>query len=108
MSEAKSSGDNPSGVEPAAATLYHGEAVAIGMLYMASGEAKERIEGLLKKYGLPTEDPFSVDELMEFAAHDKKRGGKKVKLVKVDRIGSFRFEEAGPEELRSIIQARKI
>ncbi|MBR5905299.1 MAG: iron-containing alcohol dehydrogenase [Bacteroidales bacterium] len=89
-------------------SIYHGEAIAIGMLYMATGEAKERIEGLLKKYGLPTEDPFSVDELMEFAAHDKKRSGKTVKLVKVDQIGSFRFEEAGPEELRSIIQARKI
>ena len=90
------------------AEFYHGEAVAVGMLYMASGEAKERIERVLKKYGLPTEDGFGVEELMEFAAHDKKKREGKVKLVKVDEIGSFRFEEAGPEELRSIIQARKI
>ena len=78
------------------------------MLYMASGEAKERIERVLKKYGLPTEDGFGVEELMEFASHDKKKREGKVKLVRVDEIGSFRFEEAGPEELRSIIQARKI
>jgi len=89
-------------------SFYHGEAVAVGMLYTSDGEAKERIERLLKKYGLPTEDPFNVDELMEFAAHDKKRSGKTVKLVMVDEIGSFRFEEAGEEQLRSIIQARKI
>ena len=89
-------------------SFYHGEAVAVGMMYMASGAAKERIEKLLRKFGLPTEDPFSVDELMEFAAHDKKRSGKKVKLVKVDKIGCFGFEEADEEQLRSIIQARKI
>ena len=89
-------------------SIYHGEAVAIGMLYMAEGEAKERIEKLLRKFGLPTEDPFSVDELMEYAAHDKKKRGGRIKLVRVNEIGSFRFEEAGTEELRSIIQARKI
>lgn len=87
---------------------YHGEAVAIGMLYMSCGEAAGRIEDLLKKYGLPTEDPFSADELMAFAAHDKKNRGGRIKLVKVKEIGSFTFEEAGPEELKSIIQARKI
>ena len=108
MSAAKSFGGNSREVEPAAASFYHGEAVAVGMLYMAEGEAKKRIGKVLKKYGLPTEDPFSTDELMEFASHDKKKRGGKVKLVKVNEIGSFRFEEAGLEELRQIIQARKI
>ena len=87
--------------------LYHGEAVAIGMLYMAEGEAKTRIERLLQKFGLPTEDAFCADELMKFAASDKKRRGNKIKLVRVKEIGSFRFEEAGPEELKDIIQDRK-
>jgi len=90
-----------------AADFYHGEAVAIGMLYLAEGDARERIEKLLKKFGLPTEDHFSTEKLLEYALHDKKTRGGKVKLVKVSEIGSFSFEEAGPEELRSIIQARK-
>ena len=105
---AKISGaEAPEGIQNGG-SFYHGEAVAIGMMFMSSGEALERIEKVLKKYGLPTEDSFSVDELMEFASHDKKKRGGKVKLVKVDEIGSFRFEEAGPEELRQIIEARKI
>ena len=87
---------------------YHGEAVAIGMLYMSYGDAAVRIEALLKKFGLPTKDPFSTDELMAFAAHDKKQRGGIFKLVKVKEIGSFIFESAEPGELRSIIQARKI
>lgn len=101
------------GVKPAApektrpAEFYHGEAVAVGMLYMAEGEAKERIEKLLQKYGLPTEDNFRTEDLLTYALHDKKMKGGKVKLVRVNEIGSFRFQEAGPEELRTIIQARK-
>lgn len=87
---------------------FHGEAVAIGMMYMSSGEAAGRIENLLRRYGLPTGDSFSTEELMAFASHDKKKRGGKIKLVKLKEIGSFTFEEATPEELKSIIQARKI
>ncbi len=90
------------------AAFYHGEAVAIGMLYMAEEPAKSRIEKLLKKYGLPTEDPFTTEQLLHFAAHDKKRKGGSIKTVRVSQPGSFRFEEATQDTLRSIIQARKI
>lgn len=77
------------------------------MLYMAEGEANRRIEKLLKKYGLPTTDPYTTEQLMAFAAHDKKRRGGTIKLVRVSEIGSFRFQEATEDDLRDIIQARK-
>ena len=102
---AKSSGNNSSVVEQKA--FYHGEAVAVGMLYMAEGEAKRRIEKLLKKYNLPTTDPYTTEQLMTYAAHDKKRRGGTIKLVRVSEIGTFRFQEATQEDLRTIIQARK-
>ncbi len=110
---AKVSGGSSGEVEAAASvssptSFYHGEAVAIGMLYMAEEPAKSRIEKLLKKYGLPTEDPFTTEQLLHFAAHDKKRKGGSIKTVRVSQPGSFRFEEATQETLRSIIQARKI
>ena len=101
----KSSGNNSSEVEQKA--FYHGEAVAVGMLYMSEGEANRRIGKLLKKYNLPTTDPFTAEQLMAFAAHDKKRRGGTIKLVRVSEIGSFRFQEATQEDLRTIIQARK-
>ena len=101
----KSSGNNFSEVEQKA--FYHGEAVAVGMLYMAEGEANTRVEKLLKKYGLPTTDPYTTEQLMAFAAHDKKRRGGTIKLVRVSEIGSFRFQEATEDDLRDIIQARK-
>lgn len=90
------------------AVFYHGEAVAVGMLYMSSGEARERIGALLRRFGLPTEDPFSAEELMTFAMHDKKKRGNGIKIVTVDTIGSYNFKEIDAEELENIIKARKI
>lgn len=95
-------------IEAAGSDFYHGEAVAAGMLYMAEGEARERLERLLRRFGLPTEDPCSPEELMTLALHDKKRRGGTIKLVRVSEIGGFRFEQATPEQLESIIKARKI
>lgn len=97
--EAASSGDS---------SFYHGEAVAVGMLYMAEGSAKERIESLLKKFGLPTTDPFTAEELMRFAVSDKKRRGDRIKIVRVSEIGSYRFEQVDEAALKSIIEQRKI
>ena len=34
-------------------TLYHGECVALGMMFMSTGKAKEQIKNLLSKYNLP-------------------------------------------------------
>jgi 3-dehydroquinate synthase len=75
---------------------------------MAEGSAKERIEKLLKKYNLPTEDPFTVEELMKFVVSDKKRRGDVTRIVRVSEIGSYRFEEVDDAALRRIIEKRKI
>lgn len=91
----------------AGGSLYHGECVAIGMMYMSSGEARARLEALLKRLGLPVSDGFSTDELMAWAASDKKKSAEGFKIVTVSNIGSFSFETASAERLRSIIDARK-
>ena len=98
-------------IEAAAAAsgspFYHGEAVAAGMMYTSEGEARERIAALLRRCGLPAEDPFSAGELMAFAVRDKKRKGAATKVVKVAEIGSFRFEELDDESLMKLISERK-
>lgn len=90
-----------------AGEFFHGEAVAAGMLYTAGGEAAPRIEALLRKFRLPVSDPYTTEELMRYAIRDKKRGSDGVKLVRVDNIGSFRFEWADEAALESLIQSRK-
>ena len=87
-------------IEASSAGKYlHGEAVAIGMLCFAGGSAKARIRSVLEKYSLPTScdaDPAAVTALI---AHDKKASADEITVVKVDEIGSFRFEKVNLQDL---------
>ena len=78
----------------------HGEAVAMGMLYFAEGEARQRIETLLSKYSLPVGHDIPAARLAEFITHDKKASGNEITVVKVSKIGSFRFETINIQDLR--------
>ena len=79
--------------------LLHGECVALGMLPMCGKQARERIENVLKKYGLPTETERTPEELLPFVKHDKKAAFGTVSTVFVPTIGQFEFKKATPEEL---------
>ena len=91
----------------AGGTYYHGEAVAVGMLYTSEGEARQRIEQLLLKYGLPVTDPYTAAELHHYALSDKKRGAAATRIVTVSTIGTYNFRSLTDTELLQLIQARK-
>ena len=77
-------------------TLTHGRAVALGMLRItraaeqqgltAAGTAA-RLEKVLGRYGLPTDDPAPNARLLEGMAMDKKRAGSQLDLVLLHVIG---------------------
>lgn len=76
--------------------LAHGEAVGVGMFYITRASEKEnltengtaeRIEALLKKFGLPTTCEIETERLISAMLHDKKRRGDKINLVLLHRIG---------------------
>ena len=87
--------------------FLHGESVAIGMLYMSSGQARERLEALLKRFGLPVRDDFDTDTLMKYIASDKKKSADGFKIVTVNSIGSYNFKNVSAEQLRGIISSHK-
>lgn len=72
---------------------FHGEAVALGMIPMCSPEAKERLLPLLKKIGLPTRFGGDPTLLLEAMGHDKKTEGKKITLIRVEKVGSFIMDQ---------------
>lgn len=84
--------------------LYHGECVALGMMYMSSGESKEKIKALLKKNDLPTNLSFDIDKVFEALQHDKKSAGSGVNTVFVEKIGSFTFEFLEFAEIYKILK----
>lgn len=95
-------------IESAGSGIYHhGEAVAIGMTYFSTGEARQRIEEQLRRFGLPVADRFSADTLMLYASRDKKKSALGYKTVWVDTIGSYRFETLDDDGLLSVIRNHK-
>ena len=79
--------------------LYHGECVALGMIYMSSDEVKARLIPVLKKLNLPTEYQGDAEKLMEIASHDKKFSGENITVVTLSEIGRLETEEWTKQEL---------
>lgn len=82
--------------------LFHGECVALGMLYMCQKDVKTRIRNLLKKVGLPYTHDY--DHLYETACHDKKSSGKMITIVYVNKIGEYELRNIPLENLKEYIE----
>ncbi len=77
--------------------LSHGRAVAIGMakvtkisegLGMTEAGTAERLENLLKKLELPTDDSeFELETIIDATALDKKSSGRNLNLIIIPKIG---------------------
>lgn len=90
------------GFESAAHGKYfHGECVALGMLYMVSAEVKERLLEIYEKIGfvLPEISEFSMQEIKEAILHDKKASNKNCSVVFVDQVGQGKIEEWTMEQV---------
>ena len=87
--------------------LYHGECVALGMIYMCSENIKERVVFALRNAGLTTEYDFDVNKAFEALCHDKKSDSDGITAVKCEEVGSFVFEKMTAEELINKIGGTK-
>ena len=79
--------------------LLHGECVAIGMLCLSEGSAKQRIKNLLEKYDLPVKSPYSIRELSDYLLLDKKNEGDSITICEVKEIGQFELNQITHKEL---------
>ena len=87
-------------------SILHGEAVAIGMIPMARGEARERLVRVLEKLSLPTALPLPASELTRAVYHDKKMSGDTLSCVVCPGIGKYEIVKMTPEEFeRSVGEA---
>ena len=93
--------------------ISHGSAVAIGMvivtraaisLGLCPAEDLTALISLLEKLGLPTECPYSANELASVASADKKRAGSKITFVLPFGIGDSRLYPISVNELSSLIE----
>lgn len=75
--------------------LYHGECVALGMLYMSSEKMEQRLKELYRKVGFAVPDlkDLDMDQVKEAIRHDKKAGQDRCSVVWTEEPGSGRIEE---------------
>lgn len=83
--------------------FYHGECVAMGMLYMCSDEVKARLLPVLRKLSLPTDTDIDTERLLSAVRHDKKMSGDSVTVVYVGKVGSFEFKKMTLDEIGKTI-----
>jgi len=98
-------------------TWLHGEAVGAGMLLAAdmskrlgwmSADDVERVEGILRRFGLPVDvSPLSAGTLAEKMKIDKKVAAGRIRLVLLKAIGkSVVTGDYADAALRETLQAR--
>ncbi len=83
----------------------HGEAVALGMIPMASVSVRKRLIPVLEKIGLPTKFPGNINTALEYMKHDKKGEGASAHAVFVDDVGVYRLEKITFEQLSEHIKS---
>ena len=91
--------------------VSHGEAVAIGMavetlaavhMGICDEACYHRLIGVLKSFGLPTQSPYSAQELSRAALTDKKRSGDKITLAFPETVGKCVLRDVEVGELERI------
>jgi 3-dehydroquinate synthase len=85
--------------------LLHGEAVAIGMSYMSKDLPEyERVVALLKKFSLPTETPFSYEQLKSVMSLDKKTKKDSITLVLLESLGKAVLSTGSLNDLKPYLK----
>lgn len=83
--------------------LYHGECVALGMLYFSSEEVKRELIEVLTKYNLPISYEFDKVDAFNYIVHDKKAVGDDINVIFVEEIGTFEIKKVKKSEINKLL-----
>lgn len=95
-------------------TVSHGAAVAAGMAVVSraaakmgvcAGETAEKIEEILRRFGLPTGTDYPAEALLAGMLSDKKRSGDTINLILPEKIGRCRIQKTKVADLPSVLEA---
>ena len=86
--------------------LIHGEAVALGMLFMCGENVRARLLTIIDEMGLPLDTQINKEELYDFILRDKKADGDKITITLVDEIGKAELKKLPIENIKDLIDPR--
>ncbi len=91
-------------------TTLHGQAVAMGMAAITriafkqgicSEETLTETLDILEAYGLPTDMPYTADQMVDIMLTDKKVAGGTLRVIIPEKIGYCRIDSVPASELKS-------
>ncbi len=83
--------------------LYHGECVALGMLYVSSTEIRKILLPIYEKTGLPSHADFDKEKVFEAVIHDKKSADGGIDMIFCNEVGRFEIIKTPLPGVRDII-----
>ena len=83
--------------------LIHGEAVALGMLFMCDEAVRARLIQIIDEMGLPLDTEIDKAGLYEFILRDKKADGDKITITFVNEIGKAELKKLPIEYIKDLI-----
>jgi len=87
--------------------VLHGEAVALGMLYMCDKSVRSRLLAVIEGMGLPTEITADTEELYELILRDKKADGNQITLTYVKEIGKAELIKTSIKDIKDLLDPSK-
>lgn len=94
-------------------STLHGQAISVGMADIARSSVRnglcsektcDEIIAILKKYGLPTENPYNTEDIVGVMLSDKKLIGGRLNLIIPEEIGKCRIFPIETEKLADFLK----
>ena len=84
---------------------YHGECVSMGMLYFIENpNLKIRVLKIYEKLKMPVIPDFSVEEILDGIAHDKKNNTQGVSCIFVNKAGTYTIRTVSMQQMETILK----
>ncbi|MBQ5321296.1 MAG: 3-dehydroquinate synthase, partial [Oscillospiraceae bacterium] len=82
---------------------YHGECVAMGMLYFLGNDLKERVLSIYQKLHLPFTEDYDKEKVFALMKNDKKASSKSINIIQVNEIGKAEIIDLSFEALKEVL-----
>ena len=86
--------------------FYHGECVAIGMLYMCDENIKQKLLNIYNKLNIDINIKINIENVLDTIKHDKKSENDYIYVVIVREIGSFIFEKWDLSKIKNKLEEK--
>ena len=83
--------------------LYHGECVALGMMFFTSKEVKKELKETLMKYNLPVCYDFNKEIVFDYIKHDKKAIGDLINVVYCLKLGTYEIKKIAVKDIYDLL-----